>query len=173
MFKPTSSLNARLRLTTKQVNGGYYKGNRTGNVGYFGKKKGTYFIDWRKVRTYVVPEGLDTFKLTPFVTKRMEPTRTQYTKMIMIGEREVEVPRGMNGKDYLDDWYTYNQPESDALERVRRGEVVAGEEGGAVSEEQAEQLTPEQNTEPATGKDKNKRWKNSNKRQRSTSKQEP
>jgi hypothetical protein len=53
---------ARLRLTTKQVNGGYYKGNRTGSMGYF-DHKGNYVIDWKKVRTYVVPEGLDTFKV--------------------------------------------------------------------------------------------------------------
>lgn len=53
---------ARLRLTTKQVNGGYYKGNRTGSMGHF-DSKGNYVIDWKKVRTYVVPEGLDTFKV--------------------------------------------------------------------------------------------------------------
>ncbi|KAG5294602.1 50S ribosomal protein YmL27 [Histoplasma ohiense] len=163
MFKPTSRLNARLRLTTKQVNGGYYKGNRTGNVGFFGKKKGTYFIDWRKVRTYVVPEGLDTFKLTPFVTKRMEPTRTQYTQTIMIGEREVEVPRGMNGKDYLDDWYANNELESDEVERIRRGEVMASQEDTAVSKEQQQQqqqpvqTTAELNAEPrADDADKSK-----------------
>ncbi|PGG99185.1 hypothetical protein GX51_06379 [Blastomyces parvus] len=157
MFKPTRSLNARLRLTTKQVNGGYYKGNRTGNVGYFGKKKGTYYIDWRKVRTYVVPEGLDTFKLTPFVTKRMEPTRTQYTKTIMIGEREVEVPRGMNGKDYLDDWYANNETESDEMERKRRGEAEPGQEDTAISDSQhAEQTTSAQNTEPDMHMDNSK-----------------
>ncbi|EEH16343.1 hypothetical protein PABG_06430 [Paracoccidioides brasiliensis Pb03] len=145
MFKPTPCLNARLRLTTKQVNGGYYKGNRTGNVGFFGKRKGTYYIDWRKVRTYVVPEGLDTFKLTPFVTKRMEPTRTQYTKTIMIGERKVEAPRAMDGKDYLDDWYANNVLESDQLERYRKGEVV--EEDGAAVESEVAETTSEQYTE--------------------------
>jgi len=62
MFKPSQPMMARLRLTTKQVNGGYYKGNRTGSMGYF-DHKGNYVIDWKKVRTYVVPEGLDTFKV--------------------------------------------------------------------------------------------------------------
>lgn len=62
MFKPSQPMMARLRLTTKQVNGGYYKGNRTGSMGYF-DPKGNYVIDWKKVRTYVVPEGLDTFKV--------------------------------------------------------------------------------------------------------------
>ena len=51
---------ARLRLTTKQVNGGYYKGTRSGSMGYFAKN-GSYVIDWKKVRTYVVPEDLDQF----------------------------------------------------------------------------------------------------------------
>ena len=63
MFKPSNPMLARLRLTTKQVNGGYYKGNRTGSMGYF-DKKGNYVIDWRKVRTYVVPDGLDEFKVS-------------------------------------------------------------------------------------------------------------
>lgn len=53
---------ARLRLTTKQVNGGYYKGTRSGSMGYFAKN-GSYVIDWKKVRTYVVPEDLDSFKV--------------------------------------------------------------------------------------------------------------
>jgi hypothetical protein len=56
MFKPTQCLEARLRLTTKQVNGGYYKGNRTGSMGKWGSRKGTYTIDWTKVRTYVSPD---------------------------------------------------------------------------------------------------------------------
>lgn len=54
---------ARMRLTTKQVNGGYYKGNRTGSMGYF-NKKGDYVIDWKKVRTYVVPEDLENCKVS-------------------------------------------------------------------------------------------------------------
>lgn len=64
-YKPRPSrIRARLGLTTKQVGGGYYKGNRTGSMGFFGPKKGTYFIDYRKVRTYVVPEGLEDFKVS-------------------------------------------------------------------------------------------------------------
>lgn len=62
MFKPSQPMMARLRLTTKQVNGGYYKGNRTGSMGYF-NHKGKYVIDWKKVRTYVVPEDLNKFKV--------------------------------------------------------------------------------------------------------------
>ncbi|KAJ5678781.1 hypothetical protein N7462_007025 [Penicillium macrosclerotiorum] len=110
MFKPSQPMLARLRLTTKQVNGGYYKGNRTGSMGYF-DKKGNYVIDWSKVRTYVVPEDLNSFKLTPFVTKRMEPTRTKYTKDIERNGRMVNVTDSLNGFDYLDLWYERNGEE--------------------------------------------------------------
>jgi large subunit ribosomal protein L41 len=60
MFKPTQSMLARgrLRLTTKQVNGGYYKGNRTGSMGSF-DKKGTYRPDATKHRVYMAAEKLD------------------------------------------------------------------------------------------------------------------
>lgn len=53
---------ARLRFTTKQVNGGFYKGNRTGAMGHF-DKKGNYVIDWQKVRTYAAPEDMGDFKV--------------------------------------------------------------------------------------------------------------
>ena len=64
MFRPTQCLEARLRLTTKQVGRGYYKGNRTGSMGYFAKQKGKYIIDWKKVRTYVCPQGLEESKVS-------------------------------------------------------------------------------------------------------------
>ncbi|PGH16811.1 hypothetical protein AJ79_01455 [Helicocarpus griseus UAMH5409] len=134
MFKPTPCLGARLRLTTKQVNKGYYKGNRTGNVGFFGKHKGTYYIDYRKVRTYVVPEGLNDFHLSPFVTKRMEPTKSIYTKTMSVRGREIEVPRAMSGQDYLDYWYLNNQEESDQLEEYRK--AAGMEDQGASSPEE-------------------------------------
>jgi hypothetical protein len=62
MFKPSNPMMMRLRLTTKQVNGGYYKGNRTGSMGHF-DHMGNYVIDWKKVRTYVVPDDMEDFKV--------------------------------------------------------------------------------------------------------------
>ena len=59
-MKPSSPLFRALRrlaLTTKQVNKGFYKGNRTGSMGRH-TRHGGYIIDPRKVRTYVVPERL-------------------------------------------------------------------------------------------------------------------
>lgn len=70
MFKPSQPMMARLRLTTKQVNGGYYKGTRTGSMGHF-DKKGNYVIDWKKVRTYVVPEDLKSFKVRGYLDPRL------------------------------------------------------------------------------------------------------
>ena len=57
-MKPTQILQAlryrRLRLTTKDVNKGFYKGTRTGSMGRH-TKYGGYVIEWDKVRTYVCP----------------------------------------------------------------------------------------------------------------------
>ncbi|KAL9113222.1 MAG: hypothetical protein Q9227_002557 [Pyrenula ochraceoflavens] len=79
-MKPTLALSKngpRLKLTTKSVNGGYYKGNRVGSMGAH-TSDGRYIIDYRKVRTYNCPD-LKNFPLTPFVTAEMEPTRKTRT----------------------------------------------------------------------------------------------
>lgn len=52
----------KLRLTTKDVNKGFYKGTGTGSMGRH-TKHGGYVIEYHKVRTYVVPEGLADFKV--------------------------------------------------------------------------------------------------------------
>ena len=51
-----------LRLTTKDVNKGFYKGNRTGAMGRH-TKFGGYIIEWERVRTYAVPKGLKDFEV--------------------------------------------------------------------------------------------------------------
>jgi large subunit ribosomal protein L41 len=128
-MKPSQPLMARLRLTTKQVNRGYYKGNRTGSMGFF-LKTGTYIIDPGKLRTYVVPENLDSFKvcqlfslegalmltsykLTPFVTKSFLPTRTKYTTEEDRNGLTISKDRAFNGEDYLDLWEKLNPREHD------------------------------------------------------------
>ncbi|KAK4134905.1 hypothetical protein BT67DRAFT_285516 [Trichocladium antarcticum] len=79
-MQPTRALQAlryrRLRLTTKDVNKGFYKGTGSGSMGRH-TKHGGYIIEWDKVRTYVCPP-LDGFKLTPFVTRNMPRTFGQY-----------------------------------------------------------------------------------------------
>lgn len=62
----------KIRLTTKDVNKGFYKGTRTGSMGRH-TKHGGYIIEFQKVRTYVVPKDLASFKLTPFVTGKKSP----------------------------------------------------------------------------------------------------
>ncbi|CEL05902.1 Putative 50S ribosomal protein YmL27 [Aspergillus calidoustus] len=125
MVRPTQPMMARLRLTTKQVNGGYYKGNRTGSMGYFAKN-GSYIIDWKKVRTYNVPENLADFKLTPFVTKLMPPTKSKYFKEIQRNGKTVSVEKGFQAEDYLELWASDNGPEVLEYERKdqRRAEYA-------------------------------------------------
>jgi len=56
-MRPTTSLAIKfrkLKLTTKDVNKGFYKGNRTGSMGRH-TRFGGYKIEWEKVRTYPVP----------------------------------------------------------------------------------------------------------------------
>jgi large subunit ribosomal protein L41 len=67
-MQPTQALLKRFRklpLTTKDIKKGYYKGTRTGAMGRH-TKYGGYIIDWSRVRTYVVPAGLDAFKVRGF-----------------------------------------------------------------------------------------------------------
>ncbi|MCJ1300220.1 hypothetical protein MMC08_003015 [Hypocenomyce scalaris] len=119
MFKPTQPLLRSLRrlaLTTKQVNGGYYKGTGSGSMGRH-TKYGGYVVEWAKVRTYVVPKDLKDFKvrtscletesllltrglkLTPFVTKNMEPLKGYFAG---------DPKGGMSGERYLSRWKTEN-----------------------------------------------------------------
>ena len=60
-MQPTASLAARLRrlrLTTKMVNKGFYKGTGSGSMGMH-TKHGGYVLEPKKVRTYVVPDLTD------------------------------------------------------------------------------------------------------------------
>ncbi|MCJ1432882.1 hypothetical protein MMC27_002240 [Xylographa pallens] len=100
-MRPTQPLYRRLRrlaLTTKQVNGGFYKGTGSGSMGRH-TKHGDYVIEWHKVRTYVVPKELKDFKLTPFVTRNMEPLK---------GNFEGDKKGGLSGQRYLNLWKTEN-----------------------------------------------------------------
>ena len=59
----------KLPLTTKQVNKGYYKGTGSGSMGWH-TKHGGYRIDWKKVRTYIVPTALEGFKVCCYTHTR-------------------------------------------------------------------------------------------------------
>jgi large subunit ribosomal protein L41 len=60
-MRPTQPLQKayrKLQLTTKDMNKGFYKGTRSGSMGRH-TKYGGYVIEWKKVRTYVVPPLAD------------------------------------------------------------------------------------------------------------------
>lgn len=65
-MRPTQALSVgryrHIKITTKDVARGFYKGNRTGSMGRH-TKFGGYVIEWNKVRTYVVPQNLQDFKV--------------------------------------------------------------------------------------------------------------
>ena len=49
-------------LTPKDINKGFYQGTSTGSMGRH-TKFGGYVLDWQKVRTYVVPPEVNSFKV--------------------------------------------------------------------------------------------------------------
>ncbi|RSL75925.1 hypothetical protein CEP51_010430 [Fusarium floridanum] len=79
-MRPTQALSVgryrHLKLTTKDVGRGFYKGNRTGSMGQH-TKYGGYVIEWNKVRTYAVP-NLKDFQLTPFVSRQVKAQPGDY-----------------------------------------------------------------------------------------------
>ncbi|KAI6781009.1 uncharacterized protein J7T54_003151 [Emericellopsis cladophorae] len=87
-----------VRLTTKDVGRGFYKGNRTGSMGRH-TKYGTYQIDWNKVRTYVVPD-LSGCQLTPYVSAQITKPESSY-KGIPSGPRDPYL--------YIENWKDKNQ----------------------------------------------------------------
>lgn len=96
MFKPTKVLLRSLRrlaLTTKQVNGGFYKGTGSGSMGRH-TKHGGYIIEWAKVRTYVVPEDLKDFKVRRHMPwQRNGPANTRLEAYTLCHEEHGTVSR--------------------------------------------------------------------------------
>ncbi|KAK0707541.1 hypothetical protein B0H67DRAFT_685842 [Lasiosphaeris hirsuta] len=87
----------KMALTTKDMNKGFYKGNRTGNVGRH-TKYGGFSVEWPKVRTYVCP-SLEGFKLTPFVDPEKKPVWGAF-------KGDTKGPR--NPETYLARWKSEN-----------------------------------------------------------------
>ncbi|KAI5464627.1 mitochondrial ribosomal protein L27-domain-containing protein [Mariannaea sp. PMI_226] len=101
-MRPTQALSVgryrHLKLTTKDVGRGFYKGNRTGSMGRH-TKYGGYVIEWNKVRTYVVPQNLKDFKLTPFVSREIKAQKGDYQGL----EKGPQDPAF-----YVEQWKRYN-----------------------------------------------------------------
>ena len=67
------------QMTGKTGPKDYYKGTRSGSMGSH-TKHGGYTVDFDKVRTYVVPENLSTFKVNIRVHSRA--TASMYKKRL-------------------------------------------------------------------------------------------
>ncbi|EMR10455.1 hypothetical protein PNEG_01169 [Pneumocystis murina B123] len=102
MLKPSQILEGakRLPMTSKQGRQ-FYKGSRTGSMGRH-TKRGGYIIDWAKVRTFIVPNGLDTTPLKPFVTLKVRPIRSSFGP----GQKH-----GFDGNIYYKQWKEENPEE--------------------------------------------------------------
>jgi hypothetical protein len=46
----------------------------------------------------------------------MEPTRDAFTKTITVREKQIIVPRALDGKDFLKEWFKENEEEVRELE---------------------------------------------------------
>ncbi|KAM0251504.1 hypothetical protein ACHAQJ_008125 [Trichoderma viride] len=101
-MRPTQILSVgkyrHLKLTTKDVGKGFYKGNRTGSMGRH-TKYGGYIVEWNKVRTYVVPQNLSESKLTPFVSREVRAEPGDY-KGLSKGPQDPYF--------YVEQWKRYN-----------------------------------------------------------------
>ncbi|KFH46386.1 54S ribosomal protein-like protein [Hapsidospora chrysogenum ATCC 11550] len=87
-MRPTQALSVgkyrHLKLTTKDVGRGFYKGNRTGSMGQH-TKWGGYIINWDK--------------LTPFVSRQVRPEPSDY-KGLAKGPQDPYF--------YVEQWKRYN-----------------------------------------------------------------
>lgn len=69
--------NKRLPLSTKQGNKNFYKGTRSSGIGHM-DNHGRYTIDYKRVRTFVVPDTLDECVLKPLVSSQASSPRNSF-----------------------------------------------------------------------------------------------
>ncbi|KAK9469588.1 mitochondrial ribosomal protein L27-domain-containing protein [Lipomyces arxii] len=67
----------RVALTGKDGNKDFYKGTGSANMGR-SNKHGKFMVDYYKVRTYVVPAGLDDTELTPYCNNSLRPVKNEF-----------------------------------------------------------------------------------------------
>jgi hypothetical protein len=95
-MRPTQALSVgryrHLKLTTKDVGKGFYKGNRTGAMGRH-TKHGGYVIEWDRVRTYAVPENLKNFQVCANISNWREMNRNSFCTVGMLTRSEAHALR--------------------------------------------------------------------------------
>ena len=135
MFKPSPPLFRRLRrlaLTTKMVNGGYYKGTGSGSMGRH-TKHGGYIIEWEKVRNYMVPPNLAEFKVrlprSYYICTENHPAKNKAQTELETKQRltaRVAVDAVCDQEDETHAWAVRGRPQG----RVESGEVSGAVEDG-------------------------------------------
>ncbi|KAF9582361.1 hypothetical protein BGW38_000297 [Lunasporangiospora selenospora] len=80
---------SRMQLTSKRGHN-FYKGTRSGAMGRH-TKRGGYFIEWEKVRSFVVPDLAD-FKLLPYVSRSTQKTTGAFTAKDYFKKADAVIP---------------------------------------------------------------------------------
>lgn len=114
-------------LTTKQGNKHFYKG--TGSSGY-GKvnRSGHYVVNWAKVRTYVVPQGLHSTDLKALVSPNVPQIYQKYVGYDD-GAKSADLA-WKNVRDFIEFGENYNDQDLEAnqyYEEFTNPKVVAAE----------------------------------------------
>lgn len=102
----------RLAMTGKRGRQ-FYKGTRTGNVGRI-TKHGKFIVNWDKVRTYVVPAGLEACTLRPLVSRNVKPVHGDFP--------DSQGP--ISGRTYLERWKSESDETMQPLEAATKAPQV-------------------------------------------------
>ncbi|CAH6719943.1 54S ribosomal protein L27, mitochondrial [[Candida] jaroonii] len=114
-------------LTTKQGNKNFYKGTGSAGMGKL-DKYGNFIVNWSKVRTYVVPTGLNQTSLKPLVSPEIPQIESRYVGYAD-GPKDVELA-WKNIKDFIELGENYDYKDldkTDYLEEFVNPKVVVDE----------------------------------------------
>lgn len=123
-------------LTTKQGNKHYYKGTRSTGIGHL-DSRGRYHIDWSKVRTYVVPSGLNTTNLKALVS----PNSPQFIQKVEGYEDSFKSPELAlhNAINFIENGSNYSEVDLEKegyIERIAHPKLKTAGEGKGEADEQ-------------------------------------
>ncbi|RCK56537.1 54S ribosomal protein L27, mitochondrial [Candida viswanathii] len=121
-------------LTTKQGNKDFYKGTGSSGIGHL-DNKGRYHVNWQKVRTYVVPEGLHKTELKALVS----PKSPQFKQKVIGYSDQFKSPELAfhNAKKFIELGPNYSEVDLEAegyMHRIVHPNVLASEQDEVMEE---------------------------------------